>query len=73
MANFGQYLAALGDSVLHDWTPRESKRLRATINHLVGFSTWESLNAQGLGQKAMVDLVTPWIEASLSATRRAAP
>jgi AcrR family transcriptional regulator len=62
MARFDQYLAAFAESVLGDWAPRKSKGLRATIGHSLRFSTWESLTAQGLSQRALAELVTSWIE-----------
>ena len=64
LAQFDDYLTALAGTVLGDWAPRKSKRLRATIGHSLRFSTWESLQAQGLGRRAMVEVVGSWVEAA---------
>jgi AcrR family transcriptional regulator len=64
MSRFDEYLAALAESVLGDWAPCKSKRLRATIGHSLRFSTWQSLKEQGLGRTAMAELVGSWIEAA---------
>jgi len=70
MAGFDGYLAAVADSVLRDWTPARSMKLRATVAHALHFSTWQSLEAQGLGRAAMAELVAAWVEAAAEPNRR---
>lgn len=70
MSSFDEYLAALARSVLGNWAPRKSKRLRATIGHALRFSTWQSLEEQGLGRTAMAELVASWIEAAANVKAR---
>lgn len=67
MARFDEYLTALAASVLAEWAPCKSKRLRATVAHSLRFSTWQSLDAQGLGRTAMAELVGSWVQAAATA------
>jgi len=64
MRQFDDYLAAVGEALSSAFAPRRSQRLRATMGHAVRFSTWQSLNDQGLGTRAMAALVGGWIRAS---------
>jgi AcrR family transcriptional regulator len=61
MAGFEAYLANVAERLLAAWAPRRSRRLRATLVHAVAFPTWQSLSKQGLGSKAMAELVCTWI------------
>lgn len=63
MAGFDAYLAVVAKAMLSGW-PRKSRRLTATLSHAVRFSTWQSLAAQGLGDKAMAELVCAWASAA---------
>lgn len=74
MAGFEAYLATVSRDLLSSWTPRRSRRLRSTLVHAVQFSTWKSLASQGLGRRAMADLVGTWVAAAAgcAAERRGA-
>lgn len=61
MKGFEDYLRASGKDLLGEWAPRRSKRLRASLGHSLRFSTWQSLNAEGLGTREMADLVSAWV------------
>lgn len=63
VAGFERYLDDAAKSLLAAWAPRRSRGLKASIRHALGFSTWQSLAAQGLDRKAMADLVAAWIRA----------
>jgi len=60
LEEFEDYLEAIKADLLAEYAPYRSKRLRATLGHALRFSTWQSLDAQGLGTRAMADLVASW-------------
>jgi AcrR family transcriptional regulator len=64
MQVFEDYLATVGDAILAACGTGRSRRLRATVAHALRFSTWHSLDAQGLGPGSMAELVCGWIEAT---------
>lgn len=64
MEGFENYLEAVQADVLAEFAPCRSKRLRATIGHALCFSTWQSLDAQSLGIRAMAELVASWLAAA---------
>ena len=64
MKGFEDYLEALKADLLGEWSPRRSKRLRASLGHALRFSTWQSLDAQGLGAREMADLASSWVAAA---------
>lgn len=64
MQSFEAYLDAAGADLLAAWSPRRSKRLRATLGHALRFSTWQSLHDQGLGSRAMALLAAAWVAAA---------
>jgi AcrR family transcriptional regulator len=66
MARFAGYLEDMSREIVAAWSPRRSKRLRATAGHAVQFSSWQSLTDEGLGRQAMADLVSAWIERAAS-------
>lgn len=74
MREFDDYLEAASDALLAAHASTPSKRMRATTRHAVRFSTWRSLDEQGLDPRAMADLVCDWIWAAAgrSASRRPA-
>jgi AcrR family transcriptional regulator len=61
MKGFEDYLEASRRDLLGEWAPRRSKRLHASLGHALRFSTWQSLDAEGLGAREMADLVSEWI------------
>jgi len=69
MSQFDSYLSAVEGALLAGWTSKPSRKLRATVRHVLRFSTWESLAQQRLGQQAITDLACEWIEV----TARAGP
>lgn len=64
MRGFEGYLEDLRSDLLAAWAPYRSKRLRATLAHALRFSTWQSLDAQGLGHRAAAELVAAWAAAA---------
>lgn len=64
MEGFEEYLETIRRDLLGEWSPRRSKRLRASLGHSLRFSTWQSLDAQGLGVREMADLVSAWVAAA---------
>ena len=64
MREFDDYLAAVSNALLAPTRARKSKRLRATVDHAVRFSTWQSLQERGLNSKAAAALVCEWIRAT---------
>lgn len=64
LAGFEAYLDDAADSLLGEWAPRRSRRLKATIRHALRFSTWQSLVTAGLTNQGMARLVTDWIRAA---------
>lgn len=64
MKGFEDYLTSVATDLLGEWAPRRSKRLRAAIGHALRFSTWQSLDAQGLATREMADLVSAWVAAA---------
>jgi AcrR family transcriptional regulator len=63
---FHDYLAAIRDDLVAQWQPRgrKSRSLKATIAHLLSFSTWNSLRRQQIDDKQMVELGLRWIAAA---------
>ncbi len=64
MAEFESYLASVGKELRAGWKAEKPKRLRATLDHAVRFSTWRSLAELRLGDAAMADLVCVWADAA---------
>jgi AcrR family transcriptional regulator len=64
MAGFEAYLDSVRDALLRAFPAAKTRRLRATLGHALAFSTFVSLSDQGLGRKAMPDLVCDWVRAS---------
>ena len=64
MKGFEDYLETLKADLLAEWSPRRSKRLQASLGHSLRFSTWQSLDAQGLGTREMADLAGRWVAAA---------
>ena len=64
MQGFEEYLQGVADAILESLAARRTRRLKATVGHAVRFSTWASLDEQGLRPKAMATLVSGWIEAA---------
>ena len=61
IAAFEGYLAGVKTALLAGWPARKSKRAAATLGHALQFTTWRSLAAQRLGDRAMADLVCSWL------------
>jgi len=64
MHSFEEYLQGVADAILASLAGRRTRRLKATVGHAVRFSTWTSLDEQGLRPKAMASLVSAWIGAA---------
>lgn len=64
MGGFENHLENVEKDLLAAWAPRRSKQLRASIAHALQFSTWQSLESQGLDARNMATLVSTWIAAS---------
>ncbi|MGW8369581.1 MAG: TetR/AcrR family transcriptional regulator [Gammaproteobacteria bacterium] len=67
---FHEYLGAIRDDLVAHWQPRgrKSKLLVATVEHLLSFGTWDSLDGQKINLRQMVDLALRWITASQPAS-----
>jgi Bacterial regulatory proteins, tetR family len=66
VAGFEDYLESSKKALLAAWSPRRSKRLTATLEHALRFSTWQSLEARG--DVAAADLVGVWTKAAAGMT-----
>lgn len=64
MKGFEMHLETVEKQLRSAWAPRRSKRLRASIAHALHFSTWQSLDSQGLSARDMAKLVSTWVAAS---------
>ena len=66
MAEFDGYLDAVRAGLLEGWVSTgngESERRGPVLGHAVRFSTWRSLNDQGLDDGEMAGLIVNWLEA----------
>jgi len=63
MERFQAYLDAVRDDLLAAWSPPRGTRrqLRAVLGHAVRFSTWQSLQEEGLSDTSMAELVSGWV------------
>jgi AcrR family transcriptional regulator len=63
MAEFESYLDSVRDDLLHAWRPARKVRRRyaVTLRHCLRFSTWESLNGEGLDDRHIADLGVRWL------------
>lgn len=52
-----------GDLLAHFRSGQRRKLLAATLQHAVAFSTWQSLDAQGLSQPQKIETVLRWLAA----------
>ena len=64
LEGFESHLETVGTDLLAAWAPRRSRQLRASIAHALHFSTWQSLDSQGLDVRDMATLVSTWVAAS---------
>ena len=69
---FHDYLGAIRDDLVSQWQPRgrKSAALKATVGHLLSFSTWDSLDREQIADKDMADLGLRWIEAAQASADR---
>jgi len=67
VGEFLRYLQGVGEDLLrHLGDPAEPRAgLAATVHHALAFQTWQSLEQQGLSDKAKVALVGRWIRAAM--------
>jgi AcrR family transcriptional regulator len=65
LEEFEGWLDGIRDDLLKTWKPKRSSRpkLTAVLRHALSFSTWESLTASGLSDKAAVEVVEKWLAA----------
>lgn len=64
LEGFESHLETVETDLLAAWAPRRSRQLRASIAHALHFSTWQSLDSQGLDVRDMATLVSTWVAAS---------
>jgi AcrR family transcriptional regulator len=64
LEGFESHLETVETDLLEAWAPRRSRQLRASIAHALHFSTWQSLDSQGLDVRDMATLVSTWVAAS---------
>lgn len=66
MNRFQDYMRSIGDELFKGFKARRNRRkLAATIHHALSFTTWASLEAQGLSDEDKVATVSDWIAALL--------
>jgi AcrR family transcriptional regulator len=65
MLGFEEYLVGIGDGLAEGWKVRGKRgaELKALIRHALRFSTWSSLEAEGLDDTAKARLLLRWVEA----------
>jgi len=63
MAAVDGYLKQICDQLLTAWNvkAKEKEQLSLTLRHGLRFSTWQSLKAENLSDKKMVELVMHWL------------
>lgn len=66
MAEFRAHLRRVGDNLIAGFGASTDTRLAATLHHALAFTTWASLDTQGLDDGAMADLALVWVMALLS-------
>ncbi|MDI5934067.1 TetR/AcrR family transcriptional regulator [Halomonas kalidii] len=66
MAEFRAHLRRVGDNLIEGFGASTDTRLAATLHHALAFTTWASLDTQGLDDGAMADLALVWVMALLS-------
>ncbi len=67
MVEVDNYLVQVRNDLLKAWKlPSGDRRrdARATLDHCLRFTTWQSLNEQGLGDKAIASLMLRWVSAA---------
>lgn len=62
MAGFRDHLCQVSEGLHEDLGATEDPRLVITLQHGLAFTTWASLEAQGLDDAAMAELVVAWLE-----------
>lgn len=66
MLEFQSYLRSVGDDLFGHFKSRRNRRpLAATVHHALCFTTWASLEAQGLSDEDKVATALTWIAAQL--------
>jgi AcrR family transcriptional regulator len=62
---FDAHLRATADTIAEAWTAPKERRtaLRSVLRHALVFSTWRSLETDGVANKAKVDLLLAWVKA----------
>jgi AcrR family transcriptional regulator len=65
MGGFEAYLDAVRDDLLATWPSAPSTRrlLKATLGHCLRFSTWRSLDREGLSDAEMANVIERWLVA----------
>lgn len=65
IAEFQAYLDEIRDDLHTRWksSGRAPRSVRGLLGHALHFPTWQSLRAQGFGDRRMASLMTEWIEA----------
>lgn len=63
MEEFERYLDDICEDLLQHWQPgdRAAAMTRAVLGHLLAYSTWRSLNGEGLSDDDMADLAVAWL------------
>jgi len=66
MNGFDAYLQSLADDLAAAWPKDSAKQARMILRHAIKFATWQSFNADGVGDLQKVALIVDWLEASLN-------
>lgn len=66
MLEFERYLRSVGDELFRHFKSRRNRRLlAATVHHVLSFTTWASLEAQGLSDEDKAATALAWVAAQL--------
>ncbi|MCB9894652.1 MAG: TetR/AcrR family transcriptional regulator [Planctomycetes bacterium] len=65
LAEVQQWLDGVRDDLLKTWRPSRSSRaaVQAVLGHALHFTTWDSLQSQGLADAAIAEAVEKWLRA----------
>ncbi|MFY0990639.1 TetR/AcrR family transcriptional regulator [Halomonas sp. C05BenzN] len=62
MARFRDHLRGVGEALCEGFGKDRNPRLAITLQHGLAFTTWASLEAQGIDDVAKAELVVAWLE-----------
>lgn len=74
MREFEQYLDGVREDLFGAWAPgrREAGSMRAVLGHCLRYSSWRSLDAEGLADDEMAELAAGWLQCVVRGTETGA-